>query len=75
MQTNQYEFKGVYVYKNGKRLSKWELLCVVESMNEKVYRLIWGYSTPMTHYDHENYNKLAMELKMLVANYKRLTKN
>ena len=77
MQTNQYEFRGNYAYKNGKRLiGKWDLLCEVESLTSENYRLVWGHSSWLTtHYDHLTCAELVVELKQLVKRNNELTKN
>lgn len=76
MQTNQYEFRGNYAYKNGKRLiRKWDLLCAVESVAGENYRLVWGAQLPPYHYDHLTCTELVAELKYEISRYNELTKN
>jgi hypothetical protein len=76
MQTNQYEFRGNYAYKNGKRLiRKWDLLCEVESLASENYRLVWGNNVPNYHYDHLTCAELVAELKYEISRHNELTKN
>jgi hypothetical protein len=76
MQTNQYEFRDNYAYKNGKRIAKkWDLLCEVESLAKGNYRLVWGHCAQVTtHYDHFTCAELVGELKRLIAENKRITR-
>lgn len=59
MQANHYEFTGKFVKLNGKRLTKWDLMCEIDF----VYKMKRHWRIEPLHLDHLNYAELSAELK------------
>lgn len=74
MQTYHLRIHGLNAYLNGKRLTKQELLCEVESLARENYRIMCGSMPSFTcHYGNYAYCELAYTLRQLIKKHEQLT--
>jgi hypothetical protein len=59
MQVTHYDFTGRFAKMDGKRMTKWDLMCEIDS----VYKIKRRWRIEPLHLDHLNYAELVAELK------------